>query len=114
MLRRVLTVLGAAWAAAALPVRSVEGVVPGEYIITLKPGVVLEEHLAWANDVHTRSTQRRESHSGVSHQYAVQGFTGYAGAFDDVTIDQIRSDENVRNHQVPPPDPLKSCSVAFG
>lgn len=93
--RTLIAVLAAAAWACAAPTLKHRDVVPGKYIITLKPGVQLEQHISWASAVHTQSPKRRAVDTGVSHQYSIQDFSAYAGAFDEATIEQIRNSEDV-------------------
>lgn len=93
--RTLLALLVAAgWACAARTLKH-RDVVPGNYIITLKSGVQIEQHISWASSIHTQSSKRRGVDTGVSHQYSIQDFSAYAGAFDEATIEQIRNSEDV-------------------
>jgi hypothetical protein len=72
--------------------------IPNSYIITLKEGVTardLDRHYGWVNDIHERSLGRREL-QGVQKTYSFDGFRGYAGSFDDATIDMIKASPTVR------------------
>ncbi len=74
-------------------------VVPGKYIVTLKPGVSTSEvqsHLSWVTDVHARSLSGRDA-SGVDKIYSINTFNAYSGSFDDATIAQIQGSEQVSN-----------------
>lgn len=55
----------------------------------------MDEHINWASSIHTQSSKRRAVDTGVSHQYSIQDFSAYAGAFDEATIEQIRNSEDV-------------------
>ncbi|KAK4185612.1 putative serine protease with a subtilisin domain [Podospora australis] len=72
--------------------------IPGKYIVTLKPGVSpthVKTHLNWVRDVHARSLSHRDT-SGVDQVYKIgNDFNGYAGSFDDDTIQQIRGSNDV-------------------
>lgn len=71
-----------------------DDVIPGKYIVSLKPGVEAAAHLSWVRDVHRRSISRRDT-TGLEKTYGFGGFNGYAGEFDDDTITQILGNENV-------------------
>lgn len=96
-----LTVASSVLAAPGLKPRQGDAV-PGKYIISLKPGVQMAQHLSWATQVHARSPRRREEvDTGVSHEYSIRDFSAYAAAFDDATIEQIRNSDDVRSHHLP-------------
>ncbi|KAI0841164.1 subtilisin-like serine protease pepD [Hypoxylon sp. FL0890] len=69
-------------------------VVPGKYIVSLKPGIDVKLHLDWVSGVHRRSLSRRNT-IGLEKTYGFGSFSGYAGEFDDNTIAQILGHENV-------------------
>lgn len=74
--------------------------VENKYIITLKSGVTsrdIESHLSWVGDVHKRSFGRRDL-AGVEKTYDIGDFHGYAGNFDEATIEEIKSSPDVRLH----------------
>lgn len=98
LVRILFTIASAACAVLALarPRLDAANVIPGRYVVTLKPGIEIEKHLDWASDIYTRSQGRREMHTGVSHEYSIQEFRAYAGAFDDATIQQISESDDVR------------------
>lgn len=95
LFRTLIAILPAAISVFAAPTVTQDNVVPGRYIITLKPGVQMEQHLSWASQINAQSPRRRGVNTGVSHQYAIQDFSAYAGAFDEATIEQIRSSDDV-------------------
>ncbi|KAI1386784.1 subtilisin-like serine protease pepD [Hypoxylon trugodes] len=68
--------------------------IPGKYIVSLKPGVSIDLHLGWVRDVHRRSISRRDT-AGLEKTFGFEGFSGYSGEFDDDTIAQILADINV-------------------
>lgn len=76
-------------------------VVPGSYIVTLKPdakGSELTSHLKWVDDVHKRSLSKRDTDNGVERTYdGKYGFKGYAGTFDKETIQEIKDNPLVRS-----------------
>ena len=67
--------------------------VDNKYIVTLKSGVSardIESHLSWVTDVHKRSLTRRDL-AGIEKTYDIGDFHGYAGSFDEETIEQIKN-----------------------
>lgn len=72
-------------------------IVPGRYIVSLKPGVDAQAHVAWVQDVHRRSLSRRDT-TGLEKTYGFGDFSGYAGEFDDDTVAQIQGHENVMRY----------------
>ncbi len=83
-----------AWAVSFLKHRAAE-VVPGKYIITLKPGVEQSGHLSWVNGVHARRSLSSRDAKGVNKVYRINDFKAYSGSFDEATIAQIRRSEQV-------------------
>ncbi|KAJ9661037.1 Basic amino-acid permease [Neophaeococcomyces mojaviensis] len=73
--------------------------VTGKYIITLKESADAAAHVSWISDVHARRLARRqeseEPTSGVEKTYEIDTFKGYAGQFDDATIEEIRNSDDV-------------------
>lgn len=118
-LRRLAILIGAllpAAFAAPAPVAShshKREVIPGKYIVTLKEGIsteAVESHLSWVSDVHKRSLNRRDT-VGVEKTYGIgQFFNGYAGEFDDATLQEIKNNPDVSS-QLPPPPFSPSFSV---
>lgn len=95
----MLAALSAVLTVLALPLSEADSVVPGKYIIKLKAGVQIEDHLTWASNVQAQSSKRRNTDTGISHSYSItQDFNAYAGAFDDAAIEQIRNSDEVRIH----------------
>jgi cerevisin len=73
--------------------------VENKYIITLKPGISspeVETHLSWVADVHKRNIARRDVDlAGVEKTYDIADFHGYAGTFDEATIEELKSNPDV-------------------
>ncbi|KFA64470.1 hypothetical protein S40285_01101 [Stachybotrys chlorohalonatus IBT 40285] len=72
-------------------------VVEGSYIVTLKQDISdadVETQVVWANDVHKRSLAKRDGLNGVEIVYNGT-FKGYAGTFDETTIEEIRNSPDV-------------------
>ena len=67
--------------------------IPGQWIVALKPESApdLAVHTRWVSEVHARSIQRRgNTAAGLERTYEFDGFVGYAGAFDEETLDSER------------------------
>lgn len=77
--------------------------IPGKYIVTLKDGLSdsqVAAHTFWATEVHARRLARRDPNerdlpAGILKRYKIESFNAYAGAFDDLTIDEIRNNPDV-------------------
>ncbi|KAF4997129.1 hypothetical protein FDECE_12173 [Fusarium decemcellulare] len=80
-------------------VSDVSDIIPGSYIITLKPQIKpakVKAHLNWVGDVHKRSLTKRDSDLGVEKTYDNKaGFHAYAGTFDPSTIKEIKKSSDV-------------------
>lgn len=94
---------GLAIPAQAAPLVEPGTIIPGSYIITLKPeidSVMAKTHLKWVKDVHKRSLTKREE-LGVEKTYdSKSGFQGYAGTFDTTTINEIKKSSEVRRKDI--------------
>ncbi|PWY80585.1 subtilisin-like protein [Aspergillus heteromorphus CBS 117.55] len=83
--------------------RQATDVIPGKYIVTFKPGVDearIESHTEWATILHKRSLERRDTTDpslpvGIERSYKINNFAGYAGSFDETTIEEIRKSQDV-------------------
>jgi len=87
--------------------------IPGHYIIKFKDHVgesKAAEHHSWVQQLHDDGEERRlelrkrgldsiaNIFSGVKHTYKIaEGFMGYAGHFDDETIEEVRRHPDVSN-----------------
>ncbi|KAG8164459.1 hypothetical protein KVR01_006377 [Diaporthe batatas] len=94
-LNRLALLLGTWSLAWGHPVNHKRASIPGKYIVTLKPGADITSHITWANGIQARNVRRQDAGSGVTNQYAFNSFSGYAGAFDDATIEEIRNSAEV-------------------
>ncbi|POS72761.1 subtilisin [Diaporthe helianthi] len=94
-LNRLALVLGTLSLTWGHPVNHKREAIPGKYIVTLKPGADVTNHITWANGIQARNVRRQDAESGVTNQYAFNSFSGYAGAFDDATIEEIRNSAEV-------------------
>jgi oryzin len=88
--------LGLAATAVALPTD--KGIVPGKFIVALKPiDVDLDLHARWVSDVHEQTlTRRGVESSGIDKTFSFPGFQGYSGSFDEKTIAIIKANTSVR------------------
>lgn len=71
--------------------------IPNKFIVTLKEDIASSEkesHLAWVSEVHARSLGRRDL-AGVEKTYNISSFQGYAGTFDEATIEEIKASPEV-------------------
>ncbi|KAM0233132.1 hypothetical protein ACHAP5_010487 [Fusarium lateritium] len=87
--------LGLAAIANALPTD--KGIVPGKFIVALKPtDVDLDLHSRWVSDVQGQSlTRRGVKSSGIDRTFSFPGFQGYSGSFDEETIEIIKANSSV-------------------
>nr|ACB30130.1 subtilisin-like protease [Epichloe festucae var. lolii] len=73
-------------------------VIPGKFIVTLKPGskpAVLESHMRWVNGVHARASGD-EAIKGVETMLdGIYGFMGYVGSFSEAVLAQIKAHPDV-------------------
>ncbi|KAF2150938.1 alkaline protease [Myriangium duriaei CBS 260.36] len=68
------------------------------YIISLRPGANMLEHMHHVRDVHVRSLARRQDNQvfkGVSHWFNISDFSAYAGHFEETVIEQLKRHEDV-------------------
>ncbi|KAF4998603.1 hypothetical protein FGRMN_2929 [Fusarium graminum] len=90
---------GLAVPAPAVPQAEAGAIIPGSYIITLKPevdAIKAKSHIKWVDGVHKRSLTKREADVGVEKVYdSKAGFQGYAGTFDSKTITEIKKSADV-------------------
>ncbi|KAF3764129.1 hypothetical protein M406DRAFT_62573 [Cryphonectria parasitica EP155] len=72
-------------------------IIPNKYIVTLKqhiPTSHVDQHHAWVTEIHSRSLDA-DILAGIERRYNISGFQGYAGSFDDATIQRIRDSHDV-------------------
>ncbi|KAF2995502.1 proteinase B [Curvularia kusanoi] len=89
--------LPAVIAAPAAPITKRDDIIPGKFIVTLKPGVdaaTAESHLNWVADVHKRSFAKRNT-AGIEKKYDIKDWKAYAGEFDEATIAEIKANPDV-------------------
>ncbi|RSL62488.1 hypothetical protein CEP54_005677 [Fusarium duplospermum] len=74
-------------------------IIPGSYIVTLKPSIKVAKvkaHIKWVKDVHKRSLTKRDTDNGIEKTYDNEaGFHAYSGTFDASTIKQIKKSPDV-------------------
>lgn len=97
---------GLANAAPAAPVNAKPGdVIPGRYIVSLKKDAgprLLGTHLDWVGGIHARALGGAVDVKGIERTFnGSYGFQGYAGAFDDATVKEIRNNPDVSRAPVP-------------
>lgn len=87
--------------ASAAPVssRSADEIIPGKYIVQLKPDTnvtSITAHHNFVRELQARNLAKRdiaaaEKVAGIEHEYGFGDFKGYAGAFDAATIEELKS-----------------------
>jgi hypothetical protein len=91
----------AAQAAPIHPAVDTENVIPGSYIVVMKDDLsseTFDNHRNWVSNFHARGSMAsrvRGSNSGVQHTYDFGALKGYAGIFDDETIQTIANTPDV-------------------
>ena len=89
--------------AAPVAPQAVNGTIPGRWIIQLKPEVdiaAVAAHKLKVREIHARNLVRRGGESaGIEHEYGFGAFKGYSGAFDDVTVDELKNLPEVRKQR---------------
>jgi oryzin len=83
--------------ASALPTAA-HNILPGKYIVRLKPDVEshLQAHTEWVSEIHSHNLARRGGDSvGIEKTYHFASFEGYAGSFDDETLEAIKANPDV-------------------
>jgi oryzin len=102
---RVLSLAAAAapFIASAAPLASRAGndLIPGKYIIQLKPDTDIASIAAHHNKVrsiHARNLARRDdgaSSAGMEREFQIGDFKAYSGSFDDLTIEELKAMDEV-------------------
>lgn len=83
--------------------------IPDSYLITLKSGVLVYDHVAWFRDLHDNSismndmktTSKKGCLGGVRHVYDIGEFQGLSGRFSQDAIEKIRKNPLV-SHKIFP------------
>ena len=96
-----LAVAATPFLASASPIsaRQANGVVPGKYIVQLKPNTDIASiaaHHEVVRDIQARNLAKRDSsaaeeEAGVEREYGFGDFKGYAGTFDAETVEELKS-----------------------
>ncbi|KAL6710311.1 hypothetical protein ACN47E_009257 [Coniothyrium glycines] len=87
--------------AAPLSTRQSDDIIPGKYIIRLKPDAdiaTIASHHIKVREIHARNLARRyteEESGGKEREYSFGGFKGYAGSFDAATITELEAMDEV-------------------
>ncbi|KAG8406400.1 hypothetical protein J3458_021233 [Metarhizium acridum] len=82
-------------AAAPVDSRASSNVIEGSYIVKLKDNVAADEHISWVSGIHARRNVN-DDFAGIQHEYNSPAFRGYAGHFDQQTIEEIKSSSEAR------------------
>ncbi|OAK96594.1 subtilisin-like protein [Phaeosphaeriaceae sp. SRC1lsM3a] len=94
-----LAAVAAPFLVGAAPVspRAANEVIPGKYIIQLKPDTdvaSIAAHHSKVRSIYARNLARRsedDSSVGVEHEFQIGDFKAYAGSFDDATIEELKA-----------------------
>jgi cerevisin len=70
-------------------------VVKDGYIVVLKDGVSTEQLFAHIDGVNAHSDSLMQKDGGLKHVYNLGGFKGYAGSFEQDTLDILRAQPEV-------------------
>ncbi|KAF2150241.1 subtilisin-like protein [Myriangium duriaei CBS 260.36] len=68
------------------------------YIVTLKGDADIDSHMSLLQDLHSVALHRRkdgQTFEGMTHQYNISDFQGYAGHFDKFTVGQLKHHEDI-------------------
>lgn len=100
-----LTAVAAPFLTGAAPIssRAADEVIPGKYIIQLKPDTDVASIAAHHNKVrsiYARNLARRSESDesvGVEREFQIGDFKAYSGSFDDATIEELKALPEVRS-----------------
>lgn len=70
-------------------------IVKDGYIIVLKDDVSTEQLFAHIDSVHEHGDSLMQKDGGLKHVYNLDGFKGYAGSFEESTLDILRAQPEV-------------------
>ncbi|GAM83797.1 hypothetical protein ANO11243_017870 [Dothideomycetidae sp. 11243] len=75
------------------------------YIVSLKPGIDMDKHLSFVQDLHNSSmgTVEGKTFGGVSHEFNIGDFKAYAGHFDPAVVEKLKNHEDTEDEGPPPP-----------
>ncbi|KAH7397217.1 oryzin precursor [Pyrenochaeta sp. MPI-SDFR-AT-0127] len=81
--------------AAPVSARAADDLIPGKYIVQLKPDTdiaSIASHHNKVREIHARNLARRNDEStGVEREYSFGDFKGYAGSFDEATVEELKA-----------------------
>jgi oryzin len=81
--------------AAPVPEAAAGDVIPGKWIIQLKPEANIAAVASQVQDIHARNIARREisdaETGGIENKYDLGGFKGYSGSFDTATVEELKN-----------------------
>lgn len=84
--------------AAPLSPRSTDSLIAGKWIIQLKPDTDIASvtaHHEKVRAIHARNLARRDNDAevstGIEREYDFGNFKGYAGSFDEATIEELKA-----------------------
>jgi oryzin len=94
--------------ASAAPVsarQAADEIIPGKYIIQLKPEAdvsSMASHLNVVREIHARNLAKRdvivaEEEGGVEREFGFGEFKSYSGAFDAATVEELKALPEVRD-----------------
>lgn len=95
-----LVTAAAPFVALAAPVAAppADDIIPGKYIVQLKPDTdvaAVAAHHHKVRSIHARNLARRGDNSPagepVEREYGFGDFKGYAGSFDEATIEELKT-----------------------
>lgn len=87
--------------------QAADEVIPGKYIIQLKPEADISSiasHLDIVREIHARNLAKRdvavaEEEAGVEREFGFGDFKGYSGAFDAATVEELKALPEVCDNQ---------------
>lgn len=87
--------------AAPVPEAAAGDVIPGKWIIQLKPEANIAAVASQVQDIHARNIARREISDaeigGIENEYDLGSFKGYSGSFDTATVEELKNLPEVLN-----------------
>jgi oryzin len=103
-----LAAAAAPFLANAAPVasRANDDIVPGKYIIQLKPETDIASiaaHHIKVRDIHARNLARRDDgadSAGKEREFSIGDFKAYAGSFDEATIEELKALPEVSKYEI--------------
>lgn len=71
-----------------------QNIIPNKYIVTFKRGISsrdIDLHLQSVSNIHARTLEHYPPLAGIERRYNISTFQGYAGAFSNEIITEIRA-----------------------